>query len=396
MDTESYLEASCASDDNVAPRTQRWGKAALAVGAACALVLVGFATGSHFMSSQAFSKEVAPLGLSQIAVVPPRQECAKMGVNCIAQKCCKTTGYECYEVHSGFAKCMKECVPGKDGTCLHHAAPMVASEKSKITYSANTLFCWSFYCANTGSTKKSYELELVRTQLFLQASIFGCEDWKVYSDVETWISPEPNAINTVRIDDVNNDFHFAKRKQTGTWINSNLFIQTWKKIKEEGLWANRDWTVKVDIDAVFLPIRLRERLGQMEVTQNGIYLENCKYVNFGFFGSLEVLSHNAAATYMANLDDCMTALNYKGSEKVTGNEPWGEDLFAQRCMDLHGVDKVAAYDINTDASCAAWRPEGEKKNKKWLPDCATVLTPAIHHFKKPTEYFDCLKATQHR
>merc|ERR1711879_42072 len=140
------------------------------------------------------------------------------------------------------------------------------------TYSANTLFCWEFYLGETGSTKKSYELELMRTQLFLKASIFGCEDWKVYSDVETWIAPEPNAVNTVKIDDVNNDFHFAKRKKT----------------EEEGLWEHRDWTVKVDIDAVFLPIRLRERLGQVEVTENGIYLENCKYVNFGFFGSLEV------------------------------------------------------------------------------------------------------------
>jgi hypothetical protein len=240
-------------------------------------------------------------------------------------------------------------------------------------------------------------LDLLRTQLFLKASIFGCEAWRAYSDVETWLSPETKfnpAINTVKIEDPNNEFHFAKRKKTGTWINSNMFIQTWKKIKEEGLWANRDWTVKVDIDAVFLPIRLRERLGQIEVTRNGIYLENCKYVNFGFFGSLEVLSHNAAATYMANLDDCTSALNYKGSEKITGNEPWGEDLFAQRCMDLHGVDKVAAYDINTDASCAAWRPEGQKKNRKWRPDCATAQTPAIHHFKTPKEYFDCLKATQ--
>merc|ERR1711997_508781 len=117
-----------------------------------------------------------------------------------------------------------------------------------------------------------------------------------------------------------------------------------KKIKEEGLWANRDWTVKVDIDAVFLPMRLRERLGQVEVTENGIYLENCKYVNFGFFGSLEVFSHNAAANYMANLDDCTTTLNYKGHEK----------------------------------------------NRKWRPDCATSFTPAIHHFKTPKEYFDCL------
>merc|ERR1711997_141106 len=134
-----------------------------------------------------------------------------------------------------------------------------------------------------------------------------------------------------------------------------------KAIKDEGAWASKDWTVKVDVDAVFLPMRLRDYLGQVEVTQNGIYLENCKM-----------------------------SLNYKGSEKLTGNEPWGEDLFAQRCMDLHHVDKVSAFDINTDASCAAWRPEGEKKNRKWRPDCATALTPAIHHFKTPKEYFDCL------
>merc|ERR1712003_579100 len=102
-----------------------------------------------------------------------------------------------------------------------------------------------------------------------------------------------------------------------------------------------DWIVKVDVDAVFLPSRLRTYLEKMEVTDNGIYLENCKYVNYGFFGSLAVMSH----------------------EKDTGNQAWGEDLFQQRCMDLHGVDKVGAYDINTDASCAAWRPEGEKKNR---------------------------------
>jgi len=386
---ESYQEVS---DDNLAPRPQRWGKVALAVGAACALLLVGFATGSHSWSSQAFSKQVAPLQLSQIAVTPPRQECAKTGVNCIAQKCCKVSGLECYEVHAGYAKCMKECVQGKDGTCLHHTVPMVPSKRSDITYSANTLFCWSFYTDNTGSTKKSYELDLLRTQLFLGASIFGCEAWRVYSDVETWLSP--NKFNTVKVNDANGDFHFAKRKKTGTWINSNMFIQAWKAIKDEGLWSGMDWTVKVDADAVFLPVRLRQRLGQFEVTQNGIYLENCKWVNYGFFGSLEVFSHNAAGTYMANLDDCMTSLNYKGSEKVTGNEPWGEDLFAQRCMDLHGVDKVQAFDINTDAACAAWRPEGQKKNKKWRPDCATAQTPAIHHFKKPEDYFNCLKATQ--
>jgi len=386
------------SDDNlVAPQPQRWGKAALAVGAACALLVVGVAAGSHWYPQALTSNVAAPLQLNAIAVVPPREQCAKVGANCIAQKCCKVTGYECYEVHPGMGQCMKECVPGKDGTCLHHGMDMVASHKSDVTYSMNTLFCFSFYAQNTGSTKKTYELDLLRTQLFLHASIFGCEEWRVYSDVETWLSPMTEhapAVNTIKVDDVNNDFHFAKRKKTGTWINSNQFIAVWKAIKEDGGWESKDWTVKVDVDAVFIPKRLRDYLGQVEVTDNGIYLENCKFVSYGFFGSLEVLSHNAAGTYMKNLDDCKQALNYLGSEKITGNEPWGEDLFAQRCMDLHGVDKVQAFDINTDASCAAWRPEGQKKNRKWRPDCATAQTPAIHHFKKPEEYFNCLKATQ--
>jgi len=381
------------SDDNGAPQPQRWGRVALAVGAACALLLVGFATGSHFLSSQAFSKEVAPIGLSSIAVIPPREECAKVGVNCLAQKCCKTTGMGCYQVHAGYAKCMKSCTPGQDGDCLLHGHSM-PSKRSAVTQTANTLFCFVFYTADTGSTKPSFELDLVRTQLFLGAGIFGCEDWKVYSDVETWISPAPKLINTIKVDDVEGNFHFEKRKKSGTWVNSNMFIQTWKMIKDEGAWAKWDWTVKADIDAIIIPMRLRSYLEKVEVTDNGIYLENCKYVNYGFFGSLAVISHDAAATYMANLDDCKSALNYMGHEKVTGNQAWGEDLFQQRCMDLHGVDKVAAYDINTDASCAAWRPEGEKKNGKWKPNCALVKTPGIHHFKKPEDYFECLKATQ--
>jgi len=382
------------SDEYVVPRSQGWRKPALAVGAACALLVVGFATGSHFWSSQAFSKEVAPIGLSQINVIPPREECAKTGANCLAQKCCKTTGYQCYEVHSGYAKCMKSCTPGQDGDCFLHSQPAVAGKRSPVTNTANTLFCFAFYTADTGSTKPSFELDLLRTQLFLGAGIFGCEEYRVYSDVETWISPAPKLINTIKVNDVEGNFHFEKRKRQGTWVNSNMFIQTWKMIKDEGAWSKWDWTVKVDCDAVFLPSRLRDYLGKVEVTDNGIYLENCKYVNYGFFGSLAVISHDAAATYMANIDDCKNTLNYMGHEKDTGNQAWGEDLFQQRCMDLHGVDKVGAYDINTDASCAAWRPEGEKKNRKWVPDCATVQTPGIHHFKKPEAYFKCLKATQ--
>merc|ERR1711879_985322 len=163
--------------------------------------------------------------------------------------------------------------------------------------------------------------------------------------------------------DVNGDFHFAKRKLTGTWVNSPMFIQAWKAIRTEGVWASHDWTVKVDADAVFLPMRLRTKLSSQKVTSSGIYLENCKYVNFGFFGNLEVISHQGFSTFLANIEDCTKALNWKGKDKDTGTEAWGEDLFMQRCMDLHGVDKVSLgpYHRLNVQSFQARGPEEERE-----------------------------------
>jgi len=371
------------------PQRQRWVPAAVAAAVAGVVVLAVVATGTLSGKTPARAAAKGAVQLSQIVVVPPPEECAKVTDNCVTQKCCKITGYTCYEVHSGYAKCMKSCTEGVDGTCLTQAVTAPAT-KSDVTYSATNLFCFAFYMEDTGSTKPSYDLDLLRTNLFLGAHIFGCESYRVFSDVSTWLSP--GEVETVMV--TGDNFHFQKRKVTGTWINSNMFIAVWKKIQEENMWSSKDWTVKVDADAVFLPSRLREKVGTLEVTEGGIYLENCKYVKFGFFGNLEVFSRKAAATYIENLDDCTTSLNYMGSEEDYGKEPWGEDLFAQRCMDLHGVQRVSAWDITTDGMCQAYRPEGEKKNKKWKPDCAVTSTAAMHPFMKPKDFFDCLKDTQ--
>merc|ERR1712083_517109 len=68
--------------------------------------------------------------------------------------------------------------------------------------------------------------------LFLGSSIFGCEAYRIYSDVATWISP--GQVNTVQVfDPTGNDFHFEKRKHMGTWVNAGIFIQVWKALQQE-------------------------------------------------------------------------------------------------------------------------------------------------------------------
>jgi len=252
-----------------------------------------------------------------------------------------------------------------------------------------TMFCFSVYTHDTGLTKKNWELDLLRTQFHFGASIFGCGSWDVFSDAEVMIAPGPPLLNTKKVDDVEGEFHILRRKDTNGWINTPLFYQIWQLIRKEGKSQLADWTVKVDPDAVFLPQRLVDHLQPKGVTGNGLYYENCKSVDSGFFGNLEVFSNKAFAVFLDNLEDCKLNLCWKGGCGWKWG-PWGEDLFAQRCMDRHKVDKVQDFDLTTDGACPGDRPVGQKQNKKWRPDCASTLTPAMHPFKDPTLYFGCL------
>merc|ERR1712051_1164467 len=157
-------------------------------------------------------------------------------------------------------------------------------------------------------------------------SIFLCEQSDVFADVDVEVGP---GLRTIQVDDVEGDFHLAKRKTSGTWVNTGMFTQIWKKITKH---VYTDWVAKVDADAVFIPDRLRSWLGGQLVPSNGIYLENCKY------------------------------------------GPMGEDLFAQTCLDMKGVRRVEAFDITTDGACPADSPQDEQKNKKWKPNCAETST----------------------
>jgi len=124
-----------------------------------------------------------------------------------------------------------------------------------------------------------------------------------------WLNP--GQVNTVKVDDVNGDSDFAKRKLTGTWVSSFIFIQIWKAICTECLWANHDWTLKVDTDFVFLPMILHSKLS----SQNVLPVKSTWYyynVNFAFLGKLEVFSLAGFSTFWVNFEDCAKALNWKG------------------------------------------------------------------------------------
>jgi len=322
--------------------------------------------------------------LAEMAVKPAYEDCAKASENCMGPRCCAISGMTCYKTNASFGKCMKSCTPGgTNGTC-EGVGPYM---KPVVEEPGLSLFCFSVYTKNTGSSKVSHELELLQKQKAMGVSIFSCADWAVYSDV---VAPLDPSYSTKQVTDVKGDFHWKKRKTTGSWINTGTFVQVWTAIRADGRWAQHNWVVKVDGDAVFFPNKLINALRFETVPKEGLYMENCKYVEEGYFGNMEVYSKQAFDTLTANLEHCYTSIPWKVGVHDGKWGPMGEDLFAQKCMDKMGVAKKEAFTLTTDGACAADRPEGEKKNMKYIPSCQGVTTPSIHPFKKPEMYFKCM------
>jgi len=338
-------------------------------------------------------------GKDVVDITPSDAACSQETENCFFSGCCKVTGHKCFKKWTGLAWCNATCTPGVQGftDCQEVSHPSMPA-----TWSPGTaLYCFAVYTENTGSTKPSTELDLLKLQRKYDASIFGCEGKDVFADVQVDLG---KGTKTIQVFDTHNEFHQVKRKETGSWVNWAMFYQVWVKIRELGHWHDYDYTVKVDPDSVFLPGRMRDWLqGKKDTvigwlrgkpaTDRGVYYANCRNVKLDFFGSLEVMTNKAIAVLTSNLEDCHRLYAPWCANHGCGWTPggWGEDVWAQRCMDRNHVGRVHAFDITTDGACEADRPEGQKKNQMWhATDCSSVMTPAMHPYKKPAEYFECL------
>merc|ERR1719323_918955 len=185
-----------------------------------------------------------------LAVKPADEDCAQPKDDCLAAGCCAPTGFNCFKNARGQGRCMRECTPGgANGTCEGVAPHM----KTAVEVPGLSLFCFSVYTENTGSDKVSHELELLQMQHDKGQSLFACAEWAVYSDV---VAPLGGGDMTIQVDDVKGDFHFAKRKEAKTWINTGMFVQIWTALRDAGHATNHDWVIKADADAVFFPWKL--------------------------------------------------------------------------------------------------------------------------------------------
>jgi len=365
----------------------------VAMVSALLLAVVATAAATSVLTIRATMPDTSRIGdmaeLDGMMVVkPPPGECAASKEDCMPSRCCAVTGNYCFKGQNGKGKCMKECTPGgTNGTCegvAPHMAPIAENP-------GLSLFCFAVYTENTGNTKPNYEFDLLKKQYEMGISLFSCADWAVYADVEKALD---DTHSTEVVHDVKGDWHLMKRKETNSWVNTGMFVQVWLAVQAAGKYANHNWVVKVDADAVFFPYNLGNVLATVPVPSQGLYIENCKYVDWGYFGNLEVFSRQAFQTLVDKVETCYTEIDWKTGIKGGKYGATGEDLFAQQCMDLMKVSKVENFALSMDGACEADRPADERKNKKFVPDCNGVSTPSIHPFKKVEPYVKCWMAAK--
>jgi len=388
MDSYSHEDEGLVMESQTVAANRRGWRAGLIAGAAGMAALVGVAgTATWGMSSNLSGLQNKE---ERVQIVPSFPACSKAGENCISTGCCQVSGHKCFSKGAGKAQCNKTCTAGVKGFTCNVVNPHSVPVAMPL---GQNLYCFSVYTENIGNDKLvNHELELLNIVAAQGAGIFACEQWDVFSDVAVPID-HTNGYVSIKVEDSFNEFHQLKRKESGTWVNWGLFYQVWVKIREVGKWQAADYTIKVDADAVFVPQRLRTWLSSKPGdSPHGLYYENCPNVQYGFFGHLEIITNTAVKVLTKYLEDCHAVFAPCANDGCDWKfGAWGEDVFAQRCMDHHYVDKVEAFDVATDGACKADRPEGEETNKKWYPkDCSQLTTVTAHPLKKPAAFKKCL------
>lgn len=283
--------------------------------------------------------------------------CSWAGEECSETKTCCNEGYNCNKKDDTFSGCVqavsistwaKEQIPLPEGWSGENLGGWRGEYQVQPAPAEQDMAGTSFYCI-MAVVPDSSEMGLLWMAYSKGGSIFGCNASSVYRAWQTGSANWDTAETTV--------------------INTAVFLHVMEQVKEDGIYQNYDWTIKVDADCVFLPDRLRSHLWSLRPPANqAIYLKNNNLEglgNQGFLGAIEVFSKNAIDIFMDNSQDC---------GKFLGTNS-GEDGFFKGCMDALGVGFV-------------WDQQMFKPN--FDPAiCTNGVYAAYHPIKYPSHWARC-------
>jgi len=300
--------------------------------------------------------------------------CGWAGQDCSQAKCCNNAGFSCAVKDDIFTGCVltekkstwfSQKVPVPDnweGTIVggYRKEYAVDPAPEGVDAAGTDLFCVMVYLPN--STEESLMWLAKKNGV----SIFGCDASATY---HSW------------------------KSQGGEWdtgevtlMNTNVFINVFEQIRDDGEYLKHDWLVKVDPDCVFFADRLRAHINELRPPKYmPLYLKNndmdAGLGNNGFLGAVEIFSMPAMKVFFANMKEC---------HKYLGDD-CGEDGFFKGCMDSTGVGFMLDANVfNPDYDPAVCREGGRVafhpiKNYKEWQCCVDIVMGKSRH----VEYGKC-------
>jgi len=284
-------------------------------------------------------------------------------------------------------------------------------------------------CATAGSvycfalvTPGTYEPSLVAAQYLLKVGVFQCDGWDIISNVSApvllqghWAAgygikdnfgvvdtdlfvkqvrgpPGFDASSPETLEGSGNFLHASAKHLA----NTPVFQKVWDKVFELGRWQNYEWTIKLDVDAVPLPLRMRKYLGDRplktldwdpeipgeQLPYKAEYLYNVRhdmYKNF-VHGPAEAVSRGAMRIFQKGHGRC---------KKEIDPMAFGEDFYLNKCLELLGIPAVEAADVPllydtyewgevAHVDCFAQKVDGKLQNFS-----------VYHAHKNITDWLDC-------
>mmetsp|Transcript_19118 Transcript_19118/g.36826 ORF Transcript_19118/g.36826 Transcript_19118/m.36826 type:complete len:509 (-) Transcript_19118:130-1656(-) len=271
-------------------------------------------------------------------------------------------------------------------------------------------------------TPYTTEPHLLAAQYLLNVGVFQCDGWDIISNVsaEVLLRGHWEAISGVKDNfGVVDTELFVKQVQgppgfdpsspqtiqgSGQFLHSGakhlantpVFQKVWDKVFQLGRWREYEWTIKLDVDAVPLPLRLHSYLKTRpkralgwdpkipgeELPYRAEYLYNARhdmYRNF-LHGPAEAVSRAAMLIYEQGNGRC--------KKKIPSME-FGEDFYLNKCLELLGIPSVKAAEVPLLYDTYEWGEVAQKTCYAQKVDGKFQYFAVYHAHKTIEDWLDC-------
>mmetsp|Transcript_59501 Transcript_59501/g.153199 ORF Transcript_59501/g.153199 Transcript_59501/m.153199 type:complete len:537 (-) Transcript_59501:323-1933(-) len=250
---------------------------------------------------------------------------------------------------------------------LQHEEPLTEESMARLSFTLTTtttttmttttitLHCWALL------QPKGSEPALIHAQEAAKMGIFACDSTAVYSNESMRIGTHQTRVVPI-------DLTCPIGGQWNTALNTQIFKRVYQEVMRDGDFRRHDWTIKADLDTVFIPWKLRNVLSRWQPGAqegNGTVLMNCRW---GLHGPMEVMSRRALEVMSPG---CWLS-------NAPGSEIGQEDFYIHMCAERLGIR------LQPEANCLA---EVACQTPRWFA-CDTPHA-AFHPFKSVPAWQQC-------